>query len=114
METVLMASFVDNSGCKVCRSPVEIFGRTTVRSKYEACFLKCQRCGFVFAENPHWLAEAYSEPINLSDTGYISRNLTYKNRVQMFIELFLNPNGKFLDHGAGYGVFVRLMRDMGY
>ncbi|MBA2271173.1 MAG: class I SAM-dependent methyltransferase [Chthoniobacterales bacterium] len=32
----------------------------------------------------------------------------------MFIELFLNPAGRFLDYAAGYGLFVRLMRDIGY
>lgn len=32
----------------------------------------------------------------------------------MCIELFLDTRGQFLDHGAGYGLFVRLMRDLGY
>jgi len=32
----------------------------------------------------------------------------------MFIELFLNPSGRFLDYAVGYGMFVRLMRDIGY
>src|SRR5438552_1711217 len=34
--------------------------------------------------------------------------------MQMLIELFLNPAGRFLDYAAGYGMFVRLMRDLGY
>jgi len=30
------------------------------------------------------------------------------------IESNLNPDGIFLDYAAGYGLFVRLMRDAGY
>ena len=35
-------------------------------------------------------------------------------QVAAFIELFRDPNGLFLDFAAGYGLFVRLMRDRGY
>ncbi|HTB85363.1 MAG TPA: class I SAM-dependent methyltransferase [Candidatus Sulfotelmatobacter sp.] len=66
-------------------------------------------------ENPHWLAEAYAEPINRSDTGYVWRNLWCRDKVCALIEANeLNAAGTFLDHAAGYGLFVRLMRDNGY
>jgi hypothetical protein len=68
----------------------------------------------VFIANADWLPEAYAEPINVSDVGYVSRNLSCQARMQMFIELCLNPPLKFLDYAAGYGLFVRLMRDIGY
>lgn len=68
----------------------------------------------MFIENANWLEEAYAAPINISDTGYVARNLGCQVRMQMFIELFLNPEGRFLDYAAGYGMFVRLMRDLGY
>jgi len=64
--------------------------------------------------NPSWLPEAYAQPINASDTGYLARNLWCVERVRMVIELCLDPGGKYLDYAAGYGVFVRLMRDVGY
>lgn len=66
-------------------------------------------------ENPHWLKEAYEEPINRSDTGYISRNLWCRDKVSALIEATgLNVDGRFLDYAAGYGMFVRMMRDIGY
>jgi 2-polyprenyl-3-methyl-5-hydroxy-6-metoxy-1,4-benzoquinol methylase len=68
----------------------------------------------MFVEKAPWLSEAYVEPINEADTGYVARNLVCQRRTRMFIELFLNPSGRFLDYAAGYGMFVRLMRDIGY
>jgi len=68
----------------------------------------------MFLENPHWLTEAYAEPINRSDTGYVWRNLWARDKVRECIERHLNPAGVFLDYAAGYGLFVRLMRDIGY
>jgi len=34
--------------------------------------------------------------------------------VTILLALFFNKNGKFLDFAGGYGVFVRLMRDIGF
>jgi hypothetical protein len=77
--------------------------------------MRCSRCGFISVANPFWLAEAYAQPINASDTGYLSRNLLCVERVRMIIELCrLDPAGKYLDYAGGYGIFVRLMRDIGY
>jgi hypothetical protein len=100
--------------CKVCRDPATPHGRARVRSKYEAVFLRCNRCGFISIANPIWLPEAYASPINVSDTGYVARNLWSAERVRMIVELSRDPAGKFLDYAAGYGLLVRLMRDIGY
>jgi 2-polyprenyl-3-methyl-5-hydroxy-6-metoxy-1,4-benzoquinol methylase len=100
--------------CKICKSPTLIHGNTIVRKKHETTFFRCSDCGFVFVDEAPWLAEAYADPINLTDTGYVQRNLVCQTRVRMFIELFLNPSSVFLDYAAGYGLFVRLMRDQGY
>jgi hypothetical protein len=100
--------------CKICGAATTVHGRATVRRRHPAVFHRCQTCGFVFINEPDWLAEAYADPINLTDTGYVSRNLGCQVKTQMLIEMFLNPDGKFLDYAAGYGLFVRLMRDLGY
>src|SRR5690242_8869172 len=103
------------TACKICMKPIETHGWATVRSKYEARFVRCTACGFISIENPTWLAEAYTDPINPSDTGYIARNFWCAERVRMIIELCrLDPAKRYLDYAAGYGVFVRLMRDIGY
>jgi hypothetical protein len=68
----------------------------------------------MFVPDPIWLGEAYAEPINRSDTGYVWRNLWARDKMRECIELNLNADGIFLDYAAGYGLFVRLMRDAGY
>ena len=69
----------------------------------------------MFIPDPIWLGEAYTEPINRSDTGYVSRNLWCRDKVCSLIEASqLDGDGTFLDYAAGYGMFVRLMRDSGY
>src|ERR1043166_3451079 len=103
-----------SSSCPICRSATTEHGRGEIRHQYERALRRCERCGFVFIENVTWLEEAYAEPINVSDTGYVARNILCRDRVRTLIELLLNPNGRFLDHAAGYGMFRRLMRDAGY
>ena len=85
-----------------------------VRGTYGALLLRCSNCGFMFVPDPIWLGEAYAEPIDRSDTGYVSRNLWARDKMCECIESNLDPDGIFLDYAAGYGLFVRLMRDAGY
>lgn len=85
-----------------------------VRGKYDAVLVRCSDCGFLFIPDPIWLEEAYVDPINRSDTGYVWRNLWARDKVRECIESNLNGGGTFLDYAAGYGLFVRLMRDAGY
>jgi hypothetical protein len=60
------------------------------------------------------LDEAYSRPINLSDTGYMVRNQFYAKRLTILLYLLFGKNGRYLDYAGGYGVFVRMMRDIGF
>src|SRR4051794_35388750 len=96
--------------CRICSAPTLEHDRARVRNRYETVFLRCETCGFVFLNEPTWLEEAYEEPINASDTGYVARNLGCSRMMRIFIERFLNPKGSFLDYAGGYGLFVRLMR----
>ena len=100
--------------CRICAEATVEHARAPIRGKYAGIYLRCSTCGFVFVENPSWLAEAYAEPINSSDTGYVARNLQCFDRMRIFVEMFRNPTARFLDYAAGYGLFVRLMRDAGY
>ena len=103
-----------NPPCNICQAPTLEHARGLVRGKYPARWLRCSRCGFLFIENPGWLAEAYAEPINASDTGYVQRNLWARDKMRNCIEFNLDPGGLFLDYASGYGLLVRLMRDLGY
>ena len=42
------------------------------------------------------------------------RNLWHRNVTTTLIYFLFNTKGQFLDYGGGYGVFVRLMRDIGF
>jgi hypothetical protein len=100
--------------CPICAGATSEFACALFRQKYSAALRHCGACGFLFVGQPTWLAEAYSDAIDASDTGYVDRNLGCRDKTRLFIELFLNPEGRFLDYAAGYGMLVRLMRDSGY
>jgi hypothetical protein len=100
--------------CKICGSLSHNFGRSRVLNKYNVDYYQCSQCGFVFTEEPYWLEEAYDSAINESDIGLISRNLSLSKLTKAMILFLFNQQSKFLDYGGGYGVFVRLMRDMGF
>ncbi|MFC3880943.1 class I SAM-dependent methyltransferase [Algoriphagus namhaensis] len=65
-------------------------------------------------EDPYWLKEAYEKSINNSDTGYMFRNNLFAKKLTILLYLQFGDSGKFLDYAGGYGVFVRLMRDIGF
>lgn len=68
----------------------------------------------MFFSQVTWLAEAYCNPINITDVGYVMRNLDAATFVAGFLLRGHRENSLYCDFGAGYGMFVRLMRDRGY
>lgn len=100
--------------CRICDTETEFFSDAKILFKYDIKYYKCPNCGFVQTETPYWLDEAYSEVINKSDIGLIQRNLEASKITKSIIKYHFNSKAKFLDYGAGYGIFVRLMRDYGY
>ena len=100
--------------CRVCNMQLEAIFSTVLLQIYSVKYFKCSQCGYVQTEEPFWLKEAYDTPINDSDTGMIMRNLWHRNIAATLIYFLFNKKGKFLDYGGGYGVFVRLMRDVGF
>ena len=100
--------------CNICLTETRSLGYFSILRKYDIQYYRCPKCGFTQTEKPYWLEEAYSEAITFSDVGLLSRNLTYSYITQAVITLFFDANARFLDFGAGYGVFVRIMRDRGF
>jgi len=100
--------------CRICKSKVSKIFSSNILQKYSVEYFQCSRCEYIQTENPYWLEEAYNSPINVSDTGMIMRNLWFRNVAATTIFFLFNYKGKFLDYGGGYGVFVRMMRDVGY
>lgn len=101
--------------CKVCSSDSNFLFSAQILQKHEIQYFRCDVCGFIQTEQPYWLDEAYRDAIASLDTGYVSRNLLYRDIVASILKKkkFIST-GKFLDYGGGYGLFVRLMRDKGF
>lgn len=100
--------------CKICNSYSNCAFTIQVLKKYDAKYFKCNNCGYLFVENPFWLDEAYQDSINISDTGLIDRNISFSKILAVLIYFNFNSGGKFLDYAGGYGIFTRLMRDIGF
>lgn len=100
--------------CRVCRAESLHRFSATVLDKYSCRYFYCQSCGFLQTEEPYWLEEAYKSPIASTDTGLMARNVFLSKRVSTLLYLMNRGRGKYLDVAGGYGVFTRLMRDIGF
>lgn len=100
--------------CKICEGELNIVFTKNILAKYPTKYYKCVRCGFIQTDNPFWLKEAYSDAISDMDTGIFVRNSKYCKIVPLVILAYFKSKAKFLDYGAGYGIFVRMMRDKGF
>ncbi|MBD2490177.1 glycosyltransferase [Aulosira sp. FACHB-615] len=100
--------------CKICNSNSHFFGKNLLLNKYNVNYFQCSNCGFVQTEEPYWLEEAYSDVIGKSDSGLLFRNQYCSQKAYQIIFNIFNHQSRFLDYGAGYGLFVRMMRDSGF
>lgn len=100
--------------CKICNKKTKKIFKSKILNKYDINYFHCEHCSFLQTEEPYWLEEAYGESINVSDTGIMSRNLDLTKHTTNIINIFFNRNAKFLDFAGGYGIFTRLMRDIGF
>src|SRR4051812_8242986 len=100
--------------CKICSSPSDFFASAVIMDKHEIKYYRCTSCGLMQTEDPYWLPESYTEAINKSDVGLVKRNLQLSEITKSVISSFFKSNGRYIDYGAGYGLFVRLMRDKGF
>lgn len=100
--------------CRICLNESGKIFKAKVLNKYDADYYFCKNCNFLFAGDPFWLNEAYQKPINISDTGIMNRNIHYSKIVSVLLYFFFGKNAKYLDYAGGYGIFTRLMRDIGF
>ncbi len=100
--------------CKICKKNAEFFLKTTIMKKYDVSYFLCKNCGFIQTEEPYWLKEAYNDPINTSDTGIFTRNILCSKITSNIIYFLFNKKDVFLDYAGGYGIFTRIMRDIGF
>ena len=100
--------------CNICGTEsIQIF-QEKVLGKYHVNYHRCPNCDFIQPDEPFWLEEAYGDAIADMDTGILERNRKFSQVVPLVIKRYFNPKARFLDYGAGYGIFVRMMRDKGF
>lgn len=100
--------------CRVCDGCADKFAQSVVLGRHSVDYFHCSRCGFVQTEEPYWLEEAYRNPINIYDTGILSRNIRLAQQTATVLYFLFDRQGHFLDYAGGYGIFTRLMRDIGF
>ncbi|GFO61608.1 hypothetical protein GMST_39330 [Geomonas silvestris] len=100
--------------CNICAAETVLQFTVPVLRKHQVSFHRCLGCGFLQAEEPYWLEEAYARPINIYDTGILARNRDLSRAMSALLYVFFDKRGHFLDYGGGYGIFTRMMRDIGF
>ena len=99
--------------CRICDTTSNTMFKAKVMGKHNVQYFRCPKCGFVQTEEPYWLEEAYATPINVMDTGIMQRNIEQVGLAASVIYTFFDRRGRFVDHGGGYGIMTRMMRDLG-
>lgn len=100
--------------CPICQTEGREIFKNTILKKYDVSYFQCRECKLIYTETPFWLEEAYQDAIVGTDTGLMQRNISFCVTVNTLIRKFYPSSKNFLDYGAGYGIFVRLMRDVGH
>ncbi|MFN4083699.1 MAG: class I SAM-dependent methyltransferase [Bacteroidia bacterium] len=100
--------------CKICGNESKEIFNSSILGKYNVCYYQCSTCYFTQTENPYWLGEAYNSALNIEDTGTMVRNLKFSTILTTFLFIIFNKKARFVDWGGGYGIFTRLMRDIGF
>lgn len=100
--------------CRICGASINKIFDSNILNKYIVNYYFCDFCGFIQTEEPYWLSEAYNEAINIFDTGIMSRNIEFAKKTAIMLFFSFDKNAKYLDYAGGYGLFCRIMRDIGF
>ena len=102
--------------CCICDSKLVPAFTAIVLGRHKATYAHCRSCGFLCAQQPNWLEDAYSSAISSLDTGLVWRNIVVSQKLSavLFFLFGERGNGRYLDIAGGCGMLTRLMRDNGF
>ncbi len=100
--------------CKICNGHCKELFTALVLTRHSVTYFQCANCKFIQTENPYWLNEAYGSAISSMDVGLVYRNNMMVKAIVPILKEYFDYKAKFLDYAGGYGLFVRLMRDLGF
>jgi hypothetical protein len=99
--------------CRVCGAVTEYLWNGQLLDLKSVRYFECSHCGYVQTEYPYWHERAYSEAINDSDNGIMARNLANRKIVLATLFTLGRLDERVIDCAGGYGILVRLLRDLG-
>lgn len=101
--------------CPVCSSYMRDCFTARVLCRYDAVYKLCNTCGLLAVLEPFWLEEAHSSAVSASDTGLVMRNVSLSKQAAGVLYWLTaeRGRGRYVDVAGGYGLFTRLMRDLG-
>jgi hypothetical protein len=102
-----------NTACRLCGENSPQVRTAHILGKYEISYYLCPQCDLLQTEAPYWLNEAYQDSISMQDTGLMHRNLMVSRRVAVFCRRHGLAASPALDFAGGYGILVRMLRDLG-
>jgi Methyltransferase domain len=114
---VLQGNFIPSASpeaqaCRVCASPSNVVFQRRVLD-HDVSYFDCPHCSYLQTEPPYWLDRAYANAIGDADTGIMLRNQINVSRVALTLTALRRLRGRVLDIGGGYGILVRMLRDIG-
>lgn len=102
-----------SSPCRACGAATRYLFDGQLLGRLQVGYFECPVCRYVQTEEPYWLEDAYRRSITASDTGIMVRN-QYNARLVLATSYLLGVlNGTVVDHAGGYGILVRMLRDLG-
>lgn len=99
--------------CRVCGATARYSFNGRLLGQLDVSYFECPACAYIQTEEPFWLDKAYSRAITTSDTGIMVRNQYNASLVLATLHLLGELNGTVVDHAGGYGILVRMLRDLG-
>jgi Methyltransferase domain len=106
-------TIIMNIRCRICESELSVPSFSGAIFDLEVKYYDCNACGYVQTENPTWLDQAYKAAINDCDTGIMQRNQINVGIVLATLASIGKRQGRVVDCAGGYGILVRLLRDIG-
>jgi len=99
--------------CAICGAATRVTHEGLLLGRHRVSYHLCDECDYWCTDEPHWLAEAYSDAISAADTGLVLRNTMVAQQLTPVLG-HLFGDGPFVDWAGGLGMLVRLMRDGGF
>ena len=101
--------------CRLCGGSTQLAFRQQVLGQHNVGYFRCDACGSLQTEAPHWMEQAYSSDAERFDTGKASRTLANFLLLPQLLQILqVSKADVAVDFGGGTGLFGRLMRDAGF